>query len=217
MKTKESSSDCLVQTPFAKLVFDKTLAIIALIFTLPINLVIIIAIIIDGVLHPNNRGNLFYKEERVSQGKIFTLFKFRILKNLAIEQIQSGVNPKDVENAPNTLTQVGFLLKKFGLDELPQLFNILKGEMSFVGPRPKPVSEYEEEIAKGIFRRKVIIAGLTGPAQILKGTKRTLDDELNADLDYIEMVKLSPPLKLLIFDLRVVAKTIKVLLKGTGE
>jgi lipopolysaccharide/colanic/teichoic acid biosynthesis glycosyltransferase len=208
-----------INPPLLKVLFDKFLAISILALTLPVSLVIVMAIKLNGLLDQDDRGPIFYSEERVSQGKAFKLFKFRILKVKAIDEqiIKQKRMPKAVENQPGNLTRVGKVLKKTGLDEIPQFWNILKGDMSFVGPRPKPITEYEEEIGKGIYRRKVIRAGLSGPAQVMKGTNRTYEDELQADFDYIKKCQTLPSWKILLFDLSILWRTIKVLLKMTGE
>jgi lipopolysaccharide/colanic/teichoic acid biosynthesis glycosyltransferase len=206
-----------VKLPLAKVIMDKTLAAFMLLLTLPLTLVIPLAIKLDGLLNSQNQGPIFYQEERVSQGKNFQLVKFRILKLQAIKEIKDGGMPKKVENKPGSLTRVGYVLKKYGFDEIPQFWNILRGDMSFVGPRPKPVAEYKDEIAKGIYRRKVIKAGLTGVAQIMKGTKRTAEDELRRDLDYIHKCRTLPSWQIVLMDLKILGKTIQVVLKGTGE
>ena len=182
-----------IKLPLIKIAFDKILAILLLILSSPLSLLICLAIKLEGFVVPENRGPIFHWEQRVTQGKVFKLHKFRIFKSGASKEIRKGKCPKDVENRPENLTNVGKALKKIGLDEMPQFWNILKGDMSFVGPRPKPVAEYQEEIDKGMYRRKIIRAGLSGPVQVLKGTKRTYEDELKADTDYIEKCRdLSP-------------------------
>ncbi len=208
-----------VNLPWLKVFFDKLLSLFLLLLTFPLSLIISLAIKLDGFLKPQNKGPIFYSEERVSQGKVFKLLKFRILKFQSIEEeiLKKKLKPKEVENQPENLTRVGKLLKKTSFDEIPQLWNILKGDMSFVGPRPKPVTEYREEIAKGIYRRKVIRAGLSGPVQIMKGTKRTYEDELKADIDYIQKCRTLPPWKIILIDLSILWKTIRVLIKLTGE
>lgn len=208
-----------VRLPWSKSLFDKGLAFLILLATLPLDALIALAIIVDGWLEPQNRGPVFYSETRISQGRPFLLFKFRILKVRAIKEeiFQQKMMPKEVENRPGNLTRVGRVLKQIGIDEITQLWNILKGEMSFVGPRPKPVAEYKEEIGHGIYRRKVIRAGLSGPAQIMKGTNRGYEDELKADLEYIQKCRNLPAGKLLLIDLLILWKTIRVLLKRTGE
>lgn len=206
-----------VKLPMAKIIFDKVLAVLLLVLFSPLSLLICLAIKLEGFLVLENRGPIIHQEQRVSQGRVFSLYKFRILKLSAVEEIQRGKRPKDVENRRENLTNVGRMLKKIGLDEIPQYWNILKGDMSFVGPRPKPVAEYQKEIAKGIYRRKVIRAGLSGPAQVMKGTNRTHEDELKADLEYIHQCRTLSAWKILLIDLGVLAKTIKVLFKRVGE
>lgn len=206
-----------IKLPLIKIAFDKILAILLLILSSPLSLLICLAIKLEGFVVPENRGPIFHWEQRVTQGKVFNLYKFRIFKLGASEEIRKGKCPKDIENRPENLTNVGKVLKKIGLDEMPQFWNILKGDMSFIGPRPKPVAEYQEEIDKGMYRRKVIRAGLSGPVQVLKGTKRTYEDELKADMDYIEKCRDLSPIEILLTDFSIIIKTIKVLLKRTGE
>lgn len=211
-------TDDFVNIPITKSLFDKIFSIILLIFTLPISLTIIAAIIIDGFLNREDSGPLFFLEKRVSAGKLFSLYKFRIFKVSAISLIgKPGVITKSVENNPENLTRVGKVLKKWGFDELPQLWSVLKGDMTIVGPRPVPLNEFEAETAQGIYRKKVMRTGLTGPVQVMKGTERTKDQEIEADNLYIEKLKRSGPFEVLQMDTNILIKTIKVVLKRTGE
>lgn len=208
-----------VKLPLTKIMLDKMVSLLLLVLTSPLDALIALIIKLDGLLDPENQGPVIYSEVRVSQGEKFRLFKFRILKKQAIEEqiLKEVRKPKDVENQPSNLTRAGKLLKKTGLDEIPQFWNILKGDMSLIGPRPKPVAEYQEESDQGIYRRKVIRAGLTGPAQIMKGTHRLFEDELRADLDYIHKCRTLSSWKIFLLDLSILWKTIRVLLKLTGE
>jgi len=214
-KPIEESSE--VKLPWEKILFDKVFAFGLLILSLPLSLLIMAAIKLEGLFIAENRGSVIYRERRVSQGKVFELYKFRIFKLSAIEQIKRGAITKSVENRRGNLTGMGRLLKKTAFDEIPQFWNILRGDLSLVGPRPKPIAEYEEEIKRGIIRRKVIKAGLTGPAQVMKGTARTLEDELKADMDYIQQCRTLPGWRILLLDFTMVLKTLRVLLRMTGE
>lgn len=197
---------------------DILFSFIVLIIFMPMSAMIILLIKIDGIFHAENKGNIFYKEERISQGKLFDLIKFRLFKNVAIELIRkSALTTKQVENDINNITRVGKYLKKWGLDEIPQFINILKGDMSIVGPRPKPPDEYEGEIKRGIFKRRILKAGITGPVQVMKGTVRSEADEIAEDDIYVEKCKTYSQVKLFMTDLKIMLKTLKVMIKGTGE
>lgn len=207
-----------VRLPRQKRTFDVMFAVLALLITLPVSLLILLAELLDALLVPADRGWPIYRETRVSQGRPFHLRKFRILCAPAIRAIrEDGVVPKVAENTPGNLTAVGVFLKKTGFDELPQFWSILIGDMSLIGPRPKPTAEYRVEIDVGIHRRAVIRAGLSGPAQLLKGTHRTAGDDLFADLRYIDSVRTASGWRVLGNDLRLAWRTVLLMLKTTGE
>lgn len=208
-----------VRLPWQKVVWDKTFALFALALTSPLWVLIALAASLDALLVPADRGCVLYSETRVSAGRPFRLTKFRILRAPAIRRVrEEGAIPKMLENEPGNLTVVGRVLKRTGLDELPQLSSVLGGAMSLVGPRPKPAAEYEaERAATGTNRRSVIRAGLTGPAQVLKGTARTPADELLADLRYIDLVRRSSGWRVLSEDLRLTWRTVLLMLRMTGE
>lgn len=207
----------MTKLPLAKRVFDKLIVILLCPLAIPIGIAIGIAIIFES-LAGSSRGPILHRETRISAGAPFTLLKFRILKSEQLEaMIDSGANPKSLENQAGNLSWVGTFLKKFGLDELPQLLNVLKGDMSLVGPRPKPVAEYEDQLARGFDVRTFAPAGLTGPAQIMKGTMRTEADEWKADRRYLALLQSGSTWSVLQFDLRVIGRTLKVMLGGSGE
>lgn len=207
-----------IPPPVTKVFLDKVLSLLLLVLTSPLSALIVLAITIENMFIPDNRGGLVYTEIRISAGRPFTLYKYRILKRPAIEKIRrEGAVPKTVENQPENLTKTGKWLKKIGVDELLQFVNILKGDMSFVGPRPKPTAEYDAFMDQGVTYRALVRAGLTGPAQVMKGTQRSSDEERAADIGYVELLRSGSAWAVLKFDLRVLRQTIKVIFKATGE
>lgn len=208
-----------VKIRLSKRIFDILLSALLLSLTFPLSLIIILAILIEGLVVAESGGSPFYVEIRISKGEPFGLIKFRIFKVRAIlEEIRPGIlTTKEVENKPENLTHVGKYLKKYGLDELPQLLNILMGDMSFVGPRPRPIREYQSELKDGIYYRKVIRAGLTGLAQIRKGIPRSFEEDIAKDAEYVEKSRRLSALQLLKLDIWIIFRTIRVVIKGTGE
>jgi len=206
-----------VSPPPAKVAFDKLLSGVLLVITAPLALVIAAAIAIENAMRPSRRGGLFHSEVRMSAGRPFTLYKFRILTPAGEDEIKAGAIPKHIENHPGNLTGVGAVLKKIGLDELPQFLNVLTGKMSLVGPRPKPLAEYREEIERGIHFRAQLRAGLTGPEQVLKGTVRTGDDARRAVMDYADLLRDGSQPQILAYDAKTLLKTVRVLFRATGE
>jgi lipopolysaccharide/colanic/teichoic acid biosynthesis glycosyltransferase len=203
--------------PAAKLVFDKLVGTAFLLLSTPLWIAIACAILIESALSRRARGPLFHTETRVSAGRPFKLYKFRILTPEAEEAIRGGERPKAIENDPRNLTRTGWLLKKIGVDELPQLLHVVSGSMSFVGPRPKPVAEYHDEIANGHDFRAELRAGLTGPTQILKGTAPPPDQGTNDEFAYAEMLRTASAWRVLATDTRILLSTIRVLLRAAGE
>jgi lipopolysaccharide/colanic/teichoic acid biosynthesis glycosyltransferase len=141
---------------------------------------------------------VFAREERISRGRPFQLLKFASTKPGESELSWAGRR----------------LLRPWYLDELPQLFNILRGDMSLVGPRPWPPQLVEDQLASGRDYRLRIMAGLTGPAQVTKGVEGTRYEDL--DLAYVEKCRTLGAWALTRFDVRVLAQTLRVLARGEG-
>jgi len=165
---------------FIKRTLDRLLAIIGIIiFAIPM---VIIAILIK-IFSP--KGPIIYKQERVGRdGRIFNLYKFRTM--IPDAEKKTGPVLAAVDDPRKTL--LGRILRTTNLDELPQLFNILKGDMSFVGPRPERpvfVEEFKELIPKYMERHK-IKPGLAGWAQLHGGYHMPAEEKIKYDLYYIE-------------------------------
>ena len=208
-----------IPIPALKVAFDKTLAALGLVLLSPLFLGVALAMAVDGLLHPENRGPVFYKEDRVSQGRIFQLYKFRVAKTamLDAEAQEKGHNHvKPLEKQEDTKTNVGRWLQRYYLDELPQLINILKGDMSFVGPRPWPVHMVEREVRAGNYRKHLLRPGLTGLVQAHKGELQRFGGGRALDDAYIKACRTLGPLELLAFDLRLIRESISVLVRGEG-
>jgi len=171
---------------------------------LPLYLFIALAIKLDS------RGPVFYKQERVGQdGRLFSLIKFR---SMTVDAEKDG--PVWAVVNDQRVTRVGRWIRKLRLDEIPQLINVLRGEMSLVGPRPERpffVRKLEKKIPF-YSHRHAVKPGITGWAQILYpygATQEDAQEKLKYDLYYIK--HLSP-----IMDLRIIAETAKIVLFGRG-
>jgi undecaprenyl phosphate N,N'-diacetylbacillosamine 1-phosphate transferase len=155
--------------------FDFLFSLSAMILLSP--LFIVIAIMIK---HEGGGNTIFHQERAGKDGKPFVFYKFRTMKQEAEPYAPS---PKNAEDA--RLTKIGKFLREYSLDELPQLSNILKGNMSLVGPRPlyvSQVSEWNERQKK----RLLVKPGLTGLAQIKGRAELTQEEKLELDVQYVE-------------------------------
>ena len=161
-----------------KRLFDFFVAIITLVILLPLFLLISIAIKIDS------KGPVMFKQVRVTQyGKQFKIFKFRTMVNNA-EKIGTQVTTKN----DGRVTRVGRLLRKFRLDEIPQLLNIITGDMTFVGTRPE-VLKYVEKYSEEMMATLLLPAGVTSEASIqYKDEELLLANADNADETYVKKV-----------------------------
>ncbi len=179
----------------AKRIFDIFFSLLFLPVLAPVMLLVAIAVkVYDG-------GPVIYKQERLTiNGKKFNVLKFR---SMIVDAEKDGV-ARLAADSDNRITPVGAFLRKCRLDELPQIFNILKGDMSFVGPRPERpelAEEFEKDMQEFSFRLTVK-AGLTGYAQIMGKYDTTPYDKLKMDLMYIEKFNIMNDLKILLMTLK---------------
>ena len=181
-----------------KRIFDIVVSIVGVVALSPVMLLIALAIKID------DGGKILYKQKRLTiDAREFYVYKFR---SMIADAEKDGV-PRLATDKDSRVTRVGKFLRKCRLDELPQLINILKGDMSIVGPRPERpelTEKYEREMPEFKFRLKVK-AGLTGYAQVTGVYDTTPYDKLKMDLMYIEKYSF-------VMDLRIVLMTIKTMI-----
>lgn len=185
-----------VEQQAVKRFFDIVISAVALVLLSPVFL--IIAILIKGY----DGGPVFYRQERLTKdGKVFQVYKFRSMR---VDSEQQGA--RLAAKGDSRVTPVGRVLRNIHFDELPQLLNILEGDMSLVGPRPERpeiAAEYEKEIPEFSYRLKVK-AGLTGYAQVYGKYNTKPYDKLKLDLTYIENFSF-------LLDLQLIATTVKIL------
>lgn len=206
-----------IPIPKIKRLFDALFSSIILICASPLFLTIMLGLWLQNIISGNIFLRLIYTETRISQGEPFVLFKFNIFNSKAIEIFKASngtMHSKEIENNTNNLSPIGKIIKKIYLDELPQFFNILKGDLSFVGPRPVHVSIYKKRLLKGDFTKAVIKAGITGNFQSQKGLTDKTDIEL--DQEYIDFCKNNPDWKIALNDIKIILKTLRVILKAKG-
>ncbi|WP_103123617.1 sugar transferase [Nostoc cycadae] len=194
-----------------KRMFDFCFTALFLLFASPIYLAIAIAIKLDSP------GPVFYKQTRIGlSGRQFKVWKFRTMrpdadklqKELeALNETKDGIIFK-IKDDPR-ITRIGKFLRRYSLDELPQLFNVLLGEMSLVGPRPLPTRDVDKFLDHHFLRQEVL-PGVTGLWQV-SGRSNILDFEqvINLDMSYIENWSLQ-------LDFEILLKTVQVVLKKEG-
>ena len=191
------SNALTVDQMLIKRIFDIIAGILLLLLTSPILLITAMLIkVYDG-------GPVFYQQIRCSLfGKPFAIYKFR---SMHVNAEQDGI-ARLAQKQDDRITPVGKIIRKLRIDELPQLFNVIKGDMSFVGPRPERpeiIEQYREELPEFPYRMKVK-AGLTGYAQIYGKYNTIPYDKLKLDLYYIEHYSVWMDLKLLLLTLKIV-------------
>lgn len=176
---------------FIKRIFDIFLAIVLIILLIAPMLLISLLVKLDS------KGPILFQQKRVGKaGKTFTILKFRTMI-LNAESMGTGL---DSFKGDNRVTKIGKVLRDSSLDELPQLFNILIGDMSFVGPRP-PVtySPYKyEDYPESVKKRFVMKPGVTGLAQINGRNNLDWDEKFKYDIEYVDKVSFLLDLKIMI-------------------
>lgn len=190
----------------SKRAFDLTVAITLLVLTSPILLLAMLAILFE-----DRKGGVWYRQTRVGEGsRAFTIYKLRSMRATSEQDGQA----RWAEVGDSRITRVGAFLRKYRIDELPQLINIIKGDMSVVGPRPER-PEFVSELAKTIDyyqERHRVKPGLTGWAQICYPYGASYEDaveKLQYDLYYVKHYSL-------IFDFLIILQTAQVVLWGRG-
>jgi lipopolysaccharide/colanic/teichoic acid biosynthesis glycosyltransferase len=159
-----------VPYPLPKRLTDRAIAGGLLVLLAPLVLGAAAASAAGAAFSPRDRGPLLYREPRISRGRRFELLKFRTLRADVLRG--AAAHARLLERDPQNLTWAGRrVLKPWYLDELPQLLNVLRGDISLVGPRPWPPELVEAQVAEGRDYRNRIVAGLTGPAQVTKASR----------------------------------------------
>ena len=183
-----------------KRALDFILSLLALIVLSPVLLAIAIAI------KATSPGPVFFKQKRVGLKKThFMIYKFRTMRTDAPKDAPTHL----LKNAQSFITPIGRFLRASSLDELPQLINILKGEMSIVGPRPALWNQYDLIAERDKYRANDVLPGLTGWAQINGRDELPIDVKARLDGEYIQRMSFG-------FDVRCILGTVKSVLSHDG-
>jgi lipopolysaccharide/colanic/teichoic acid biosynthesis glycosyltransferase len=196
-------------TLLLKRIFDVVVSGIALLVLAPFLPLIALAIRLDSP------GPAFFVQLRSGLGGTpFKMIKLRTMRADAEESLSDVVSLDELREpmfklrSDPRVTRVGRLLRRFSLDELPQLFNVLMGQMSIVGPRPEQIELVERYRPEHRFRLQVK-PGMTGPMQVFGRGELTFAERLAVELDYVENISFTR-------DLRILFHTLPALLRGTG-
>jgi exopolysaccharide biosynthesis polyprenyl glycosylphosphotransferase len=188
---------------FFKRAFDLVASLLSMPLLLPIFGIVTVAIKLSSP------GGVFYRQERVTAGgRVFKMLKFRTMYDGA----ESDTGPVLSHEGDERVTPVGRFLRRYRIDELPQLFNVIKGDMSLVGPRserPYFVDQYVNSI-EGYAIRNAVRAGITGYAQIFGNYDTTAEYKLKYDLIYIKNYSL-------LLDIKLILQTFNVVLRTRGS
>jgi exopolysaccharide biosynthesis polyprenyl glycosylphosphotransferase len=193
-----------------KRVLDIVLSLLILLLVAPLFLAIAIALKLES------QGSVFYSAERLGKkARVFRCFKFRTMVRDA-DNLRAAImhmNERDgvlfkVTNDPR-ITRLGRFLRKYSLDELPHFFNVLRGDMSIVGPRP-PIASEVENYKLSHLRRLDVMPGITGLWQVQARQDPSFDTYISMDVAYIENWSI-------MLDLKIIAHTVGVILNGTGS
>lgn len=191
-----------------KRVIDIVLSLLGLCLLSPVFLLVIIAIKLDS------KGPIFFKQKRVGKNKkIFKIYKFRTMK---VDTPKDA--PTHLLKSPDFfITKVGKVLRKSSLDELPQLINIIKGEMSIIGPRPALWNQYDLITERDKYHANDVFPGLTGWAQINGRDELPIQNKAALDGEYIEKIGFLFDVKCFIGTIFSVIKNDGVIEGGTGS
>jgi lipopolysaccharide/colanic/teichoic acid biosynthesis glycosyltransferase len=200
-----------------KLLFDKIVALLVLILAIPILVLVWISYRIEGVFRPTSRGPVFYYYWSMSGGRRIKKWKIRSVQQRYIDPQYARSHDWRANRSEWNLahrTKVGNFAKSYYLDELPQFWSVLRGDMSIVGPRPLAIHHYERDVAQGNISRKLVRGGILGLGHIRKGTEEMGDPKF--EYEYIRQYMTLPPLRMVRLDLWILWRGLKVVLAGKG-
>lgn len=186
---------------FFKRLFDILLACLALLLLWPLMIILAVIIRIDSP------GGAIFRQARLGlDGKCFIMYKFR---SMVVDAERNG--PVWAKENDDRTTKVGMFIRKYRLDELPQIFNIIRGDMSFVGPRPERAVFYDkfDEYIDGYRKRMLVKPGLTGWAQVNGGYNLRPEKKIIYDIEYIRNYSI-------LMDIKIMFMTCKVIFTGQG-
>ena len=168
---------------------------------------------LEGIVDRDARGPVFFTETRVSRGRRFGLLKFRTLRASALATLEQG-QPTHIAKLERSggLTRAGKLIRQWYLDELPQLLNIVRGDMFLIGTRPWPIELYEADLAAGRTLKRDMPAGLIGPVQAHKG--HHVEGDLDAE--YWHALRTYSPWRLFWLDVKIIVQSLRVQLEHRG-
>jgi len=203
--------------PELKIVFDRAVGAFLLLIASPLIGALFIAHVLIATFMPDQRGRLLISYNAISKGVAFRKYKFRVVMRIHIDPSAAAAGDWYAYSAewnPQCRTYLGAFLKKFYLDELPQLVNVVFGQMSLVGPRPLADHHYRRDILQGNIHRKFLRAGLFGPSQALKGTPRYGHQE--DEYKYLDAVSTMTPLRLICYDIKLISFCMLRVAQGKG-
>lgn len=196
---------------------DRLAGVLLLLFLFPFGLLVAAVITIEAIA-ARERPTVFMSERRLSAANSFRLLKFRTVRVRSLQYDLENPNPRSIKalESPEHLTWIGRFLKRFYLDEIPQLLNIARGEMSLVGPRPYFAGDWTREPLLDIPARRRLKAGLVGPFQAVKGGVSGLDSVNVIDTEYLEFCLTASPFALFRRDLDLIRRSLRTLARGEG-
>lgn len=186
---------------YVKRLIDFLVALIAMPF------VLFVIVVMAPVIYINDPGPIFYNAERRGKdGKTFKMFKLRSMYVNSPDIKNSDGSTFNSKNDPR-VTGVGRFMRKTSIDEIPQIINVLIGDMSFVGPRPTLAKVPYSELSDVCKKRLLVRPGITGYAQAYYRNSITQDEKFMYDCEYVDKISLA-------FDIKILIKTVKSVLKA---
>jgi len=211
-------NESVIRVRWQKRMLDIVVSTLACLFASPLVALGLAIYLFEMLISPASRGSIIYVDTRVSQGHEFRLLKFRIFKRRNLHQfmkLNGYVDTKTLEKDKRNLTFFGRFIKQIYLDEFPQFINVLKGDMSVVGPRPTNVANYKKGLLKGNRAKTLLRAGITGYFQSHKAVKLQKNQE-EIDLEYASFCRRNSGWRIVLYDLKIMLVTLKTILQAKG-